>query len=134
VHKFFPRELYPTLGIEDANSKATNGKSRVVTVEKRLLFSGLDALNPLDDILEGGSDAEDENGAGVGEDGVAKKTGGVTAMLNDADDDADDADDDDEEPDDFTDDDEGDYNAEQYFDDGDDIGDDFGDDDGGDFF
>jgi len=127
VHGFFPEELYPTMGIEEKR----NGGKKAEKIEKRLLFSALDTLNPLDDLPELGEGGSDGEG---GKEEGAKKEAALGRMAGDVEEDAGDAEDE-EEPDEFTDDDEGDYNAEQYFDDGGDIGDDYGDDDaGGDYY
>ncbi|KAL7276675.1 DNA-directed RNA polymerase III subunit C31 [Rhizina undulata] len=124
VHEYFPRELYPTLGVDPTTVDKENGDDSK-TPKKKLLFSALDILNPLDDLGNDASDAE-ENGEGA--DGEGKKKGLLDGNAEDDEENEDAEDEEEEVEDDFGDDEEGDYNAEQYFDDGEDEKDDYGDD------
>ncbi|TGZ83273.1 hypothetical protein EX30DRAFT_339476 [Ascodesmis nigricans] len=102
VYEFFPVELYSTIG-KDEGGEGEAGK------KKRLLFSSLDTLNPLEEMM-----SEEEAEGKVEE-------GGKEEVPEE---------DDEEEMDEFDDDDEGDYNGEQYFDGGEDYDEDMGDDRG----
>ena len=88
VYEFFPTELYPTIG-KDQDADVTVAAT---TKTKRLLFSSLDTLNPLDDLPS----EEEGEGKEDGKDGD-KKGDDEDAVADDAED---------EEPDDFDDDDE----------------------------
>ena len=106
--EFFPTELYETIGVSESTGESLAAK-------KQLLFSSLDTLNPLDELM--GSDDDEGGEKKPGEEGEGVPDG-----------------DDGEEPDEFTDDYEGDYNAEQYFEGGgDDEFSDYGDDGGEDY-
>jgi len=119
VAAFFPTELHQTLGI----SPTTNGTIPTPSTNKKLVFSSLDALNPLDEISDSEhSDNDDEEGEKPVKGGLLQRIGESGDEMGD--------DDEDENEDDFGDDEEGDYNAEGYFD-GDDVGEDYGDGDGG---